>query len=423
MSGAIEDVLSPLLCVIPVEVRLIIFEFAVKIDKVVVPRQITEHSNKFTWGERKQVPVHDHPGNRDYVWECQENERLAVASLNLTCKQFYEELRDYPVFYRVNQFHFEMEDLVPYLAAITPQRRNVIQNIALTGACGSTSWENEVPKSRRSIALRKHAFALLSQCQGLRNVHVILESLHGIPCTVKTARTSRKEFSPSAVQQAVEFAGLDIGGTDRACGYCPVHPSTHTRFEMLKQKRQDNTMDYKLGTLKRELLPRYDPEGRLLWRVREILSIRRGSRGPKCQVKWWNTGSKATVEWEDAGSLMSQEGLELFRKFYDDSAEKYTNFARSTTSKRDLEAELARFFAIPAPADIQALQIDLFKKRALQSRWRRLQRDYERAVYLLRAYHVIATERERKDNLTKRAALDSPPDTQSRKRTKVRGSK
>lgn len=384
-----------------------IFEFAVKLDKPVTPRQITGHSNKFTWGDRKQVPVHDHPGNRDYVWECQENTRLAVVPLNLTCKQFYEELRDYPVFYRINDFQFEVEDLVPYLAAITPGRRSAIQNITVTGGCK--------PKSRRSVALHKHAITLLSQCSALRNVQ-----------PGKLARSLQKDISSRTIQRAIEFGGLDISGADRASGFCPVDTSTHTRFEVLKRKKLDATMDYRLGTLTKELLPRYDAEGRLLWRVQEIQSIRRGSRGPKCQVKWWTTsGGNDTVEWEDASSLMSTEGLELFRKFYDTNGEEFRSIPKSATPKSELDTEFNRFLAIPAPDEIQALNLDLFeKKRALQSRWRRLQKDYQRTEYMLKAYYHMASEREQNDTQQKkRPAKCLQPESRPSKRVKMRASR
>lgn len=424
MSDTYENHLGPMICAIPVEVspattnrveftmtntsqlRLIIFEFAVKLDKPVAPRQITEHSNKFTWGDRKQVPVHDHPGNRDYVWECQETEPLAIVSLNLTCKQFYEELRDYPVFYRVNEFHFEIEDLVPYLAAITPQRRSTIQKISVNGGGRS--------KTRRSAAMHKHAVTLLSQCAALRTVQ-----------PSKVARSLQKDFSSRDVQRAIDFGRLDINGADRAGGYCPVEVFTHTRFEVLKQKKLDATMDYRLGTLKKELLPRYDTEGRLLWRVQEIISIRRGSRGPKCQVKWWTTTADTdATEWEDASSLMSAEGLELFRKFYDSNGEKFRAIPKSTTSKYELDAEFNRFLAIPAPDEIQALKLDIFeRKRALQSRWRRLQKDYQRTEYMLKAYYHLASEKEQDDCQKKRPARNAHAETRPTKRVKIQASR
>ncbi|KAH8194496.1 hypothetical protein TruAng_011334 [Truncatella angustata] len=402
MSGLTIDMMRSLLCAIPVEVRLMIFEFAVTLDKPVTPRQITQHSNKFTWGDRKQVPVHNHPGNNDYVWECQEDDRPAIVSLSLTCKQFYDELRRYPVFYRVNQFQFELEDLVAYLAAITPERCNMIQNIVLTGL-GSSS----LPKSKRSAALQKHALVLLSQCRSLRNVH-----------PRKAAKFSAEHFSSRELQQAVGSARLDINGADRACGYNPVNTSTHGRFEVMKQSKMDATMDYKLGALRKELLPRYDSAGRLLWRVQEIQNVRRGSRGPKCQVKWWTTtGGQNAVEWEDASSLMTQEGLELFRKYYDDKGQQFRDVLRN---KFDLDAELARLLAMPAPDEIKALGTELFDKKALQGRWRRLQRDYLRTEYMLKVHHSLATEREQKDSQKKRSAQSTEVEMRAAKRTKVR---
>ncbi|KAF2999960.1 hypothetical protein E8E14_004311 [Neopestalotiopsis sp. 37M] len=427
----------PSLCGIPVDLRLIIYEYAVKLDKAIVPRQIAECSNKFTWGDREQVPVHNHPGNRDYFWESRDSERLAVVSLNLTCKQFYEELRRYPVFYRINRFQFDVQDLVPFMVAITPERRNAIRHITAT----QRSPPSGNPRARPATTLYKHAVTVLKNCSSLRDLPAVLEALNrSMPACAQASATTRRDDVKSW-KQAVDFARLDISGTDRPCGFDPVSLATHTRAAVLQQSRLDRTMDYRLGTLRKYLLPRYDAMGRLLWRVQEIAKVQWFLEGPRCEVRWWNTGGHAeTTEWEDAHALMTPEGLELFRRFYDDAAARYHNVVwanvehgtggpddiQFTTPTRDLDAELERLRVTPMPNEIQAMgDASLFRKRALQSLWRRLQKDYEKTEYMLKAHRNLATEREQmdKENPKKRAAKTSQADTWPRKRVKQVGSK
>ncbi|ETS79868.1 hypothetical protein PFICI_07397 [Pestalotiopsis fici W106-1] len=425
----------PSLCGIPVDLRLMIYEYAVKLDKAIVPRQVADCSNKFTWGEREQVPVHNHPGNRDYLWESRDNERLAVVSLNLTCKQFYEELRSYPVFYRINRFQFDLQDLVPFLVAVTPERRNAIRHINVTQRSSIGT-----PRARQITTLYKHAVTVLRNCSSLRDLPAVLEGLdRSMPANIQT--TAPRRDDAKFWKQAVDFARLDISGADRSCGFGPVSLSTHTRAAVLQQSRLDRTVDYRLGTLRKYLLPRYDAMGRLLWRVQEITNVRWFLEGPRCEVRWWNTGGHAeTTEWEDAHALMTPEGLELFRRFYDDAAARYHNVVwanvgrgtggpddiRFTTPMRDLDAELERLRATPMPNEIQAMgDASLFRKRALQSLWRRLQRDYQNTEYMLRAHRNLATEREQMDreNPKKRAAKTTQAEVWPRKRVKHVGSK
>ncbi|KAK6216190.1 hypothetical protein LQW54_003764 [Pestalotiopsis sp. IQ-011] len=431
----------PSLCRIPVEVRLMIYELAVKLDKTIVPRQVADCSNKFTWGDREQVPVHNHPGNRDYFWESRDSERLAIVSLNLTCKQFYGELRSYPVFYRINRFQFDVQELVPFLAAITPERRNAIRHIAVA----QRSLVSGGLRPKQLITLCKHAATLLKSCASLEDLPATLELLdNSLPAGRPKTRVSTRKDDAKAWRQAVDFARLDISGTDRPCGFDPVIPAADNQVARLQQERLDRTIDYKLGTLRKHLLPRHDAMGRLLWRVQEILAVRWYPEGPRCEVRWWNTGDHTEAsEWEKAHALMTPEGLELFRRFYDDAAARYHDVVWANvghgssgggpeadiqfkTPKSDLDAELEKLRATPMPNEIQALgDAGLFRNRALQSLWRRLQRDYQNTEYMLRAHRNLATEREQKDreNLKRRPSKSVPYDAWPRKRAKLVDSK
>lgn len=144
-------------------------------------------SNKFTWGKYKRVPAIQHPGCDQWLWVSDEEEPLTVVSLSLTCRQFYDELKAYPVFYRVNEFHLDDFTLLAYLSAITPERRAMIRSVSVFAGDRVPGFMyvaynerdqfeplKKESKILRGITWHKHEVAMLAQCRDLRNFTISL---------------------------------------------------------------------------------------------------------------------------------------------------------------------------------------------------------------------------------------------------------
>ncbi|KAI1857568.1 uncharacterized protein JN550_013137 [Neoarthrinium moseri] len=495
MAQSHLDKREPYLCALPLEIRLMIFEHAVRLDNVVVPQQVVKGSNKFTWGTREQVPVHYHPGNNAWAYIPPAGERLSVVSLSLTCKQFYEELRDTPVFYRVNLFCFpDLEELIRYLAAITPERRKAIRNIVVEGFKFPLLVNDEriylarqTPYMSRLERDGRHALALLSHCDDLRTLtflitlHHALESgvvdelkilhewfksfisqapatkpsIHALPrldvmsksskgyrigkdwflgrgtgdwnnepmvwAAISDFESARASLRTSAMtpvpdrllRSAIESAKLDLNGDERACGFSPV----------VRQKKLDSTMDYRLGTFKSSPLPKYNQQGLLLWNVGAIESITGATDSNfTCKVRWATTGDEEPKAREEARNLMTRDGLDLFRCYYDSTL----LAMRASAAWSNLEvpsalvqAALDEIDAMPPPNDIKALGEHVLTSQALQARWRRLQRDYDRTRDRLLRRHSRALKQEGRGSKRKGAAAEgAEAEGQPRKRAR-----
>ncbi|KAK6955166.1 hypothetical protein Daesc_002797 [Daldinia eschscholtzii] len=142
------------------EVRLMIYEFAVAMDGPVRPKQVEFRSNKFFSDQSKGTPS-------------------TVVHLGRTCRRLYQELENYPVFYRVNTFQFrETRAMLAFMAAIHPKRLSMIYNIRLMSGEFSAVWyphANWGDTSGRTSCI-DHILALLSRCKNLRNVSLVLDT-------------------------------------------------------------------------------------------------------------------------------------------------------------------------------------------------------------------------------------------------------
>ncbi|KAI1476492.1 hypothetical protein F4774DRAFT_412783 [Daldinia eschscholtzii] len=142
------------------KVRLMIYEFAVAMDGPVRPKQMDVGSNKFFSDPSDGTPS-------------------TVIHLGRTCRRLYQELENYPVFYRVNTFQFrETHTMLAFMAAIRPKRLSMIQNIRLM--CGEYSpvWYPQANWGDTSSRISRidHILALLSHCKNLRNVSLVLDT-------------------------------------------------------------------------------------------------------------------------------------------------------------------------------------------------------------------------------------------------------
>ncbi|KAI1453985.1 hypothetical protein F4805DRAFT_461263 [Annulohypoxylon moriforme] len=107
---------SPFFKVLPIEVRLMIYEYALYIDREIRPNQLQEHSNKFAYERIGRQFL-------STAW-------LSNYTLSLTCRAIYAELERWNPFYRINVFCFDYQrDCHTFLSAITPQRRRGIREI------------------------------------------------------------------------------------------------------------------------------------------------------------------------------------------------------------------------------------------------------------------------------------------------------
>ncbi|CAJ2501408.1 Uu.00g042610.m01.CDS01 [Anthostomella pinea] len=113
----------------PLEIRLLVYKYAVFVQKPIKPLQVKRRSNKFVWGNHSTQDVsRDHAPPQSV--RVSTEEPLAMTQLSFTCRQIYKDLEAYPVFYRVNAFSFTEEwDAATFVVAITPERRSMIRRI------------------------------------------------------------------------------------------------------------------------------------------------------------------------------------------------------------------------------------------------------------------------------------------------------
>ncbi|KAI0884937.1 uncharacterized protein GGS22DRAFT_189152 [Annulohypoxylon maeteangense] len=161
---------------LPLEIRLMIYEYVVAVAKPILPEQVTKRANKFFPSQSILFPAIAYRNS---------NDPLDVISLARVCRRIYHELEKFPVFYRVNTFCFEcFEDLHVFLSAITPKRREMIRYITLFIYSQSQSKLNIfrpnfpewafIPHHRPSGHTKTFLMSLLTQCKDLKELRLIL---------------------------------------------------------------------------------------------------------------------------------------------------------------------------------------------------------------------------------------------------------
>ncbi|KAK6866181.1 hypothetical protein PG995_002709 [Apiospora arundinis] len=159
-----------LLLRLPRELRLIIYEYSVTLDKPVTPRQTIARSNKFTWGNASRAPVHAHHGNAGHVYKSTESQYLTVVSLHRTCRAIHNELNALPIFYRVNEFELASQrDIHVFLAALTPERRDAIRSITLSAV---PAWKPFIHTFDENV--NHDMMALLVHARDLREIKMLV---------------------------------------------------------------------------------------------------------------------------------------------------------------------------------------------------------------------------------------------------------
>ncbi|KAI1080172.1 hypothetical protein F5B20DRAFT_116817 [Whalleya microplaca] len=151
-----------------------IYEYALYVDEPIKPQQITPYSNRFVSNDTREF----------YCGRFLPNQLpIKVASLSRTCREIYEDLDEYPVFYRVNKFWFEdMVALHEFLAAITQRRREMIRTIQLQPPYhlyGELSLNGPI-KNRdwKKYDAVTQVLRLLCQCDDLRNLTLVVKPFY-----------------------------------------------------------------------------------------------------------------------------------------------------------------------------------------------------------------------------------------------------
>ncbi|KAI1089952.1 hypothetical protein F5B19DRAFT_504334 [Rostrohypoxylon terebratum] len=178
---------------LPLELRLIIYEFAVAVPKAIRPKQVADGANKFVWGSYIDNLRHGvYPDQAVLVNT--EHSRLNVVALSRVSKMIYNELKTYPVFYWINSFQFDrVQDLHVFLSAITPERREAIRYLELdlqfleggnlddVWKSYFASWTNRVhltyyPNLQPGLHPEPFVFSLLSQCTAIKQFSIRLST-------------------------------------------------------------------------------------------------------------------------------------------------------------------------------------------------------------------------------------------------------
>ncbi|KAI0112918.1 hypothetical protein F4814DRAFT_419984 [Daldinia grandis] len=161
---------SKFFSMLPREVRLMVYEYAVYVDYGIKPRQLARGSNRFSW----------------FSWDGSmannliRYKGLTVVSLARACRTIYAELEHFQPFYKVNQFSFvQLSELRKYLAAITPSRRQAICRISYTldasaGVIDGWLYKKRVLWDHDEYPIDRGTLTILSQT-GLKEFTLVID--------------------------------------------------------------------------------------------------------------------------------------------------------------------------------------------------------------------------------------------------------
>ncbi|KAK6864155.1 hypothetical protein PG995_000683 [Apiospora arundinis] len=159
------DIFHPFLR-LPVELRVMVYEFVAQVNGPIRPQQVAKGSNKFAWDKRTKIETR----NSDIYVSLEKPtpiQNLTITNLARASWLVHDELEDNPVFYRVNSFLFSgLWQLHHFLAAITPARRGYIRHITVKDQIRFSY--DETPFTSRYA----NVLPLLQQCHDIR--HIVL---------------------------------------------------------------------------------------------------------------------------------------------------------------------------------------------------------------------------------------------------------
>jgi hypothetical protein len=356
------------------EIRQKIWNYAVKEDKAIIPKQVKITSNKFWPYGPANAKV------QAQVKDIQPPEPLITAvQLSLTCHQIYDEVAATGLFYQINDITFiSFDEMLTYLVAITPIRKNAIRSI--TFDWNSYRWAC------------KHAFTMLATCEGLRNleaklvyppwgwrhfgVYDSLTELRGIEnfkITVPDVKPERYPFSEDIFEERVaemkkvgqeiaavvklprvapvllkkiraaeEASRLNIFGEGRlGPDKKPGIVASRTRGQLQKQKTLND-----IGLIpETEEHPKFSKFGDLLWDIKSIADSRQlatdyGTPRVEVYVTWAAIdGQEVPPSWEILDRIVSTANVLRVARHYVKNPEAYDLGIAISTIKEFVEKE------------------------------------------------------------------------------------
>jgi hypothetical protein len=313
--------------------------------------------------------------------------QVTAVQLSLVCHQTYDEITSTCLFYKHNEFDFDLfSDLHTYLVAITPARANAIQSLTI-------HWP-EIWPGRHF----QHALTMLSTCESLQNLtiwiylpekpsdhyygldnyfgsHHSLVAIKGLKTfkikystgnpndvwitnmwggTISREKVSmeledigkelraavtqpRVAVSGSKIRAAQIASGLNIYGSGRlGSDKKPSIISSRTRGQLRKQETLDE-----LGVLQLAAnTSKFGAFGDLLWEVsevtdsRELLDEERGE-AVEVYVTWSKDRSKS---WEALDKIVNERNLYEVCKYYGKKSDAY-NIRLAVDAIRDFVEE------------------------------------------------------------------------------------
>ncbi len=382
------------------EIRQKIWNYAVKHDVPVSPKQVRDRSNKFWPYQKISTPYVTPNAKAEAEGKHLPQPLIAAAQLSRTCHQIYNEVAGTGLFYQINKLTFvSFDDMLPYLVAITPVRRNAIRSVTI-------KWNH----SRWTM---KHALAMLATCEGLRKLEVTINScphwyyaydywkrsgfqdcltsdfrglesfkLKIIKPKLDSGDLFLRQFPQSNAEQEEELAQMKIRsheieaivakprvaavplkkiraaeeasrlnifgdgrlGPDKKPGIV----SSRTRGQLQKQKTLNE-----FGLIQEvDECPKFSKFGDLLWDIKAITDSRelasdRGKKRIEVNVTW---ATKPDQSWEILDRIINSANVLQVARFYVKKPEAYDIAIAISTIKEFVEKDVAQKLALDSLA-------------------------------------------------------------------------
>jgi hypothetical protein len=374
------------------EIRQKIWNYAVKHDKAIYPKQVQQSSNKF-WPYKKITTPNPTAKAKVQAEDTQLPEPLITAAqLALTCHQIYDEVAGTGLFYKLNEITFaNLQDMLLYLVAITPIRRNALRSVII-------EWHG----SRTAI---RHGMTMLATCEGLQRVQIKvtwpyylrwglrywrtdgsfenLAELRGLESFTLSEKgpdeinlphfpgdiTGKERIAEVAsmseeieafvkqprvvavpvkrIRAAEEASKLNIFGDGRlGPDKKPGIIASRTRGQLQKQKTLND-----LGIIQEtEEHPKYSKFGDLLWDVKSIIDSRElasdsGAGRIEVNVIW---ADKHNQSWEILDRIVNTANVVRIARYYVKNPEAYDIGIAISTIREFVEKDDGKTFALDA---------------------------------------------------------------------------
>ncbi|KAK7965112.1 hypothetical protein PG988_010116 [Apiospora saccharicola] len=380
---------------LPLELRIMIYEFAVYVDEPIRTQQAAKGSNKFVWGNEVQR-IHRGP---IYFAFLASYKNLTATELARTCRMVYHDLEAQPVFYRVNDFHLRgLIDLQRFLAAITPARRSSIRQLVV--GFKNSYYGSAIPVDYSSRGIKLHNQVVPFDEPSLLSIptlHITFQWManywsqpdleqFGIEISrIEAAMVSRREslddsqntvtVTDEKVKKSIAGAGLYFPGEERV-NQDQFNSDIGAVSSRTRHRCNKANLNESYGTVERNT-GKYDSEGLLIGDFC-IHDVRLVDSGIECEISEFiydhnfdRVEKDDSKSWEPLHTVATNEGIEDLERIY------RNKLALSAFDGRVIQN-------LPAPRDI-TLVTDAFRDsngragvwNAYRYRWTRLQERYE----------------------------------------------